>query len=157
MTINLPAVLEVLSTAKETIEAFKNWRNKTIGDSWRIIDELERNSGLCWSVIDANVPVGEIVEQLSIAEFDNLKREGFDFNAIKRRTIYPYKSLQGTDLAFTAGKETAVLIDNIYAHIKDLKTKFPHAKDKNKRRWYTRVVNIQKRILLLLRHVRAHN
>jgi len=157
MPITLPSVLEVLSTATETIKAFSNWRRRTRGDSWRIIDELERNSGLCWSVIEANVPVGEIVAGLSTAEYDSLKKEGFDFNAINRKNIYKYKSLQGTDLAFTAGKETGVLIDNIYAHIKELKTKFPYAQDKNKRRWFTRVVNIQKRILLLLRHVRAHN
>jgi len=157
MPITLPSVLEMLATATKTIEAFKNWRKKTIGNSWRIIDELEKNSGLCWSVIEANEPVEKIVNELSTSEYDSLKRAGFDFNAINHRKIYPYKSLQGTDLAFTAGKETGVLIDNIYAHIKELKTKFPYAKVKTKRRWYTRVVNIQKRILLLLRHVRAHN
>jgi len=157
MPINLPAIFDMLSTATETIEAFKNWRKKTKGDSWRIIDELEKNSGLCWSVIEANEPVETIVKKLSTSEYDSLKGAGFDFNAFDHRKIYPYKSLQGTDLAFTAGKETGVLIDNIYAHIKELKTKFPYAKNKTKRRWYTRVVNIQKRILLLLRHVRAHN
>jgi hypothetical protein len=157
MPINLPDVLKMLSSVTETIEAFRNWRKKTKGDSWRIIDELKRNSVLCWSVIEKDIPVGEIVEKLSTAEYDSLKREGFDFNAINRKKIYPYKSLKGTDLAFSAGKETGVFIDNIYDHIKDLKTKFPYAQDKTKRRWHTRVVNIQKRILLLLRHVRAHN
>jgi hypothetical protein len=157
MPINLPDLLKMLSSVTETIEAFRNWRRKTEGDSWRIIDELEKNSVLCWSVIEKSEPVGDIVEALSTQEYDSLKREGFDFNAINRRRIYPYKDLEGTDLAFSAGKETGVFIDNIYAHIKELKRKFPYADDQKKRRWYTRVVNIQKRILLLLRHVRAHS
>jgi hypothetical protein len=157
MPINLPDLLKMLSNVTETIEAFRNWRRQTKGDSWRIIDELEKNSVLCWSVIEKDKPVEEIIEKLSTAEYDSLKREGFDFNAINRKKIYPYKDLQGTDLAFSAGKETGVFIDNIYAHIKELIRKFPYAEDRTKRRWYTRILNIQKRILLLLRHMRAHN
>lgn len=153
MSINIPAALEVFASAKNTITAFSKWHQVTVGNAWALTDELKNNSLLFWSVINKDVPVGDIIDKISTKEYDRLCREGFNFNSIKQRKVYPYKSLTGTDLAFLAGKETKVVIKNIYDRIKDLKAKYPYATDGRKKRWYTRVVNIQKRILLLLRHV----
>ncbi len=155
MPINIPTVLEVFASTAKTIDAFKNWRNATARNSWELIEELENNSLQCWTVLDKNVPVGDIVNKLSTAEYDRLRKDNFNFNNIRKRKVYHYKSMQGTDLEFLGGKETKVLITNIYDRIKDLKKKYPFADDGAKKRWYTRVANIQKRILLLLRHVRA--
>jgi hypothetical protein len=153
MSISIPSALEVFASVKNTVTAFAKWRQATVGNAWTLIDELKKNSMLFWSVINRDIPVGNIVDKLSTDEYDRLCREGFNFNSIRQRRIYPYKSLFGTDLAFLGGKETKVLIKNIYDRIKDLKEKYPYANDGKKKRWYTRVVNIQKRILLLLRHV----
>ncbi len=155
MSFSIPSALEMLASATKTIAAFAKWRQVTIGNSRSLINELETNSRYCWAVIDQDIPVGNIVGQLSTTEYDRLNKAGFDFNNIRQRRIYRYKSLAGTDLAFLGGQETKTLIKNIYDRIKDLKTKYPFASDGTKKRWQTRVVNIQKRILLLLRHVRA--
>ena len=155
MSINIPTILEGLASTAKTIEAFKNWKRATARDVWKLIEELESNSLHCWTVLDKNESVGNIVNKLSTAEYDRLRRESFDFNNIRQKKVYPYKSLGGTDLAFLGEKETKALITNIYERIKDLKNKYPFAEDGTQKRWYTRVENIQKRILLLLRHVRA--
>ncbi|MBT3323090.1 MAG: hypothetical protein HN392_12475 [Anaerolineae bacterium] len=155
MPISIPTALEIFASAAKTFTAFTKWRQATINDAWILIEELETNSRYFWAVINKDVPVGDIVSKLSTTEYDRLRRESFDFNSIKPKKIRRYPSLAGTDLGFLGGQETEVLITNIYDRIKDLKDKFPFSNDSTKRRWYTRVVNIQKRIFLLLRHVKA--
>ena len=155
MPISIPAALEVFASAAKTITAFAEFRKATTRDAWKLIEELKRNSHYFWAVIDKDIPVGEIIDKLCTTEYDRLRSKYFDFNRIKPKKIRRYPSLTGTDLAFLGGQETEVLIRNIYDRIKDLKDKFPYAKDGTKRRWTARVVNIQKRIFLLLRHVRA--
>jgi len=155
MAFSIPAALEVFASAAKTIKAFVDIRRAIIKDAWMLIDELEMNSRLFWAVINKDLPVGEIIDQLSTTEYDRLRRKPFDFNRINPKKIRRYPSLAGTELAFLGGQETEVLITNIYDRIKDLKYKIPFADDGTKRRWTTRVANIQRRIFLLLRHVRA--
>jgi hypothetical protein len=59
-----------------------------------------------------------------------------------------------SDLESWAGKSTSALVENIYDKIKDLKTTYKYAPHSEKRRWKVRVINIQKRILLLVNHMR---
>ena len=156
MSINIPDALKMLANAANSIATFAKVRQEMEGKGRTLIEELETNSFHCWSVIERGVPVGDIVNALSTTKYDELNQEGFDFNIIKSRKVYRYRSLAGTDLAFLGGKETKVLITNIYDRIKDLKAKYPYAENSNQKRWYMRVVNIQKRILLLLRHVKSN-
>jgi hypothetical protein len=59
--------------------------------------------------------------------------------------------MKNTDLASWSGKSTQHLIQNIYDKIKDLRSL--HALSVNPgRRFGPRIINIHKRILLLLRH-----
>ena len=92
MSISIPSALEMLASATKTITAFAKWRQVTTGNVRVLIDELETNSRYCWLVINKDIPVGKIIDKLSTKEYDRLNREGFDFNTIKQRKIYRYKS-----------------------------------------------------------------
>ena len=136
------------------LNAFSDMRAKTRGDARSLVEELKENSRLCWLVIEENVGVTKIIPQLSHTEFDRLNKAGFDFNALKRKKIRKYPQIDKSDLASWSGKSTHDLIENIYDKIKDLKTTYKYSPHSEKHRWKARIINIQKRILLLVKHLK---
>ncbi len=127
---------------------------KTRGNARALVEELKDNSRLCWLVIEDDVAVKKIIPSLSYTVYDRLNKAGFDFNALKRKKIRDYAQLKQSDLESWTGKSTHELIENIYDKIKNLKTTYKYAPDSGKHRWKARVINIQKRILLLVKHLR---
>ena len=153
MLENIPGILKSIATTYSGLKAFSDMRAQTRGDARSLVEELKENSRLCWLVIEEDVDVGTIIPKLSHGEFDRLNKKGFDFDALKRKKIKNYNQLNDTDLASWAGKSTHSLIENIYDKIKNIKTSYKYAPQSKKRRWKTRILNIQKRILLLVKHV----
>ncbi|UCH62286.1 MAG: hypothetical protein JSU77_10825 [Fidelibacterota bacterium] len=153
MIENIPSLLKALGSAGPALEAFTNWRAKARGGARSLVEELKENSRYFWLFLEQDVELKEIIPQLSTSEYDRLCREGFNFNALKRKKIPNNISLEGTDLSSWQGKTTNDLVSSIYDKIKDLKTIYPYtAKSKNVQ-WKRRIKNIQKRILLLQTHV----
>jgi hypothetical protein len=152
MIENIPALLKAFDTAAGALKAFAGWRSKTEGDARSIIEELKENSRYFWLVIEKEASLNEIVDKLSTQEYDRLSKEGFNFNSLKKEEIPNFTSLEKTDLSSWQGKKTNELVLNIYDKVKDLRAKYPLSKNSKKIRWDQRVKNVQKRILLLLRH-----
>jgi hypothetical protein len=150
---NIPLALESIASATSTLKAFNDWRAGTKGDAYALIEELKENTRYCWLVLEKDINPESIIPRLSTAEYDRLGKSGFDFNALKRQPISNMKSLKGTDLASWQGKSTEALIANIYDKIKDIKTLYPYLEEQKNIQWKIRIGNIQKRTLLLLRHV----
>lgn len=153
MTIEVPAVLQSLSTAGSALKAITSWRKKARGDARALIGEIKDNLTYLDMVAEDGVALGAVIEKLSIAEYRRLAKEGYDFNALKRKKIASYESLKGTDLASWAGKSTEDLIESIFEKLNVLIIKFPHVSGNANYRWRVRVDNVRKRIWLLLRHV----
>jgi len=153
MLENIPLALKSIASAASSLKAFTDWRSRTKGDVRALIEELKENARYCWLVLEQDVDPGEIIPRLSTSEYDRLSKSGFSFNALKRHNIARIDSLKGTDLSSWQGKSTEALIANIYDKIKDVKTLYPFIAEKKNIQWKTRIGNIQKRILLLLKHV----
>ncbi len=144
--------LKTLGTLTTSLKAFTAWRSKKVGDIRAIIEELKENSRFCWLVLEEDIQIEEITQKLSTTEFDRLNHAGFDFNSLKKGKIAIDSPIKKTDLSSWEGKDTQALISNIYDKIKDLKAQYPFTKNSKKIQWKKRVRNIQKRILLLLKH-----
>lgn len=153
MLENIPAILKSISTTYSGLKAFSDMRAQTRGDARSLVEELKENSRLCWLVIEEDVEPGKVIPRLSHREFDRLNKAGFDFDALNRKNISMYKQLADSDLASWADKPTHALVENIYDKIKNIKITYRYSPNSEKRRWKARVVNIQKRILLLVKHV----
>jgi hypothetical protein len=153
MAIEVPAVLQSLSSAGSALSAITSWRKKARGDARSLIGELKDNLTYLDMVAEDGVELAAVVKKLSIAEYRRLAKEGYDFNALKKQKIARYESLKGTDLSSWAGKSTEDLIESIFDKLNVLMIKFPHVAENGKYRWSVRVDNIRKRIWLLLRHV----
>ena len=127
-------------------------RARTRGDARSLVEELKENSRLCWLVLEEDIEAGKIIPKLRHREYDRLNKSGFDFDALNRKKIKNYSQLIDTDLASWAGKSTHDLVENIYDKIKNIKITYSYAPHSEKRRWKIRILNIQKRILLLVKH-----
>jgi len=91
----------------------------------------------------------DIIPKFSTAVFDRLNESGFDFNAVKRGDIPAFDGIKKRTWRLSTQK----LIESIYDKIKDIRSL--HAlSGKTSRRLGPRIINIHKRILLLLRHAK---
>ena len=153
MDISIPTTLKTLSAGESAMKSITSWWKKSKGDSRALIGELKDNLSYLDMVATDGVPLGDVVEKLSVAEYRRLSKEGFNFNKLKKSKIVKYQSLQGTDLERWGGKETEELVVSIYDKVNEIKIRFPHVGNNKKYRWGVRVNNIRKRIWLLLKHV----
>lgn len=148
----IPA-LEGLVTAAKAMASFDAFRKQRKGDARALAEELKANSRLCFRVVEDGVAATEVVSHFSTAEFDRLNKAGFNFNALNSRRIPDYPGIEQSDLAAWPGKTTARLVDNIYDKIKTLQS-IHHFKPEHPQ-LRRRIINIHKRILLLLRHAQG--
>ena len=133
--------------------SFDDFRKGRKGGVRSLIEELKENSRLCFRVVNDGVEHKAVIPIFSTSVFDRLNEAGFNFNALKAQKIQSIPGIESTDLASWPGKTTAELVENIYDKIKDLKSIHEFKSDgaQNKRR----LINIHKRILLLLRHAKG--
>jgi hypothetical protein len=153
MEITIPIALKALSASGSAMQSINSWWKKSKGDSRALIGEFKDNLLYLDMVASDGVPLGDVIEKLSVVQYKRLSNEGFNFNKLKKTRIINYESLQGTDLERWRGKETEELIVSIYDKINEIKIRFPHIGNNKKYRWGVRVNNIRKRIWLLLKHV----
>ena len=154
MLESIAPVLSLVSTAAKAMLWFTDLRKKTKGEVRSLIEELKENSRLCFRVIEDHLPPEQVIPHFSTKVFDQLNGSGFDFNAVKRKDIAAFEGIEKTDLASWSGKTTQGLIENIYDKIKDIRS-LHNLSTTNKRRLGPRIINIHKRILLLLRHAKS--
>lgn len=153
MLDSIKLVFDTLASAAETVKVFKGVLKGTRGDTRALLEEIKENAGLCWLVVEKQIAPEKIINALSSKEYDRLLRTDFNFNVLKRKTIPAYKEISNTELSVFGGKATETLLVNIYDKIKDLKRIYRVDKDTKGIRWRVRVINLQKRTLLLLRHL----
>lgn len=148
----LPALTGMITTAK-AMALFDAFRKGRRGDIRALIEELKENSRLCFHVVNDGIDHKTVISKFSTAEFDRLNRAGFNFNALQSKTIIALSGIEKTDLSSWPGKTTEALVENIYDKIKSLKSahEFTPCSVTNRRK----LLNIHKRILLLLRHAKG--
>lgn len=155
MEITIPAALKSLASAGSALSELASWRKRARGDARALVGELKDNLSYLDMVVVDDVALDAVVTRLSTVEYKRLAKAGFNFNALKRDRIAHYSSLQGTELASWAGKDTQDLVESIYDKINELVIRYPHVANHKNYRWQVRVNNIRKRIWLLLRHVKT--
>jgi hypothetical protein len=148
----LPALQGVVTSVKAmaSFDAFLKGRK---GDIRTLVEELKENSRLCFHVVDDDVNPALVIARFSTVEYDRLNKTGFNFNALKREKIRAFPGIKGTNLSSWPGKSTSDLVQNIYDKIKTLRSVNEFAPENPHLR--RRIINIHKRVLLLLRHTKS--
>ncbi len=154
---SLGTLFSTLNTATNTARVFKELLANKKGEVRLLLEELKRNSTLSWLAIDREVEPRKIIPQLSTQAYDRLLECNYDFNHIApagRRLVRGNLRLEDSDLASFVGKDVANLVEGIYDRIKEMQVIF-QVDPKNKRiNWNRRVLNLHKRILLLMSHLK---
>lgn len=148
----LPALQGVVTSFKAmaSFDAFLKGRK---GDIRSLVEELKENSRLCFRVVDDDVKPELVIPRFSTAEYDRLNKAGFNFNALKREKIRAFPGLEATDLSSWPGKSTSDLVQNIYDKIKTLRSVNEFVPENPLLR--RRIINVHKRVLLLMRHTES--
>jgi len=153
MSFFIPEALSAFASAGAALQALYQWRRRAVGNARVLIMEIEENYTFLDMVVFDEVPLNNVIQDLSVSEYKRLAGEGFDFNRLKRNRLQDDLSFEGTQMSHWAGKSTAELIDSIYEKLTDLMIRYPHNFNNPKYRWNVRVQNIIKLTWLLLKHV----
>jgi hypothetical protein len=151
---SIQSLFSALSSASSTLNVIRNLIKKHKGESRVLLQEIKENVGLCWMVLEMKTDPLKIIPELRTVEYDQLLKRGFNFNTLKRKKIPSSKRLQNSNLRYFIGKDTSWLIENIYDRIKTLKRVYRVDRNNQNIFWKTRVFNLNKRILLLLWHLK---
>ncbi|MCJ7434765.1 MAG: hypothetical protein MUO77_14865 [Anaerolineales bacterium] len=153
----LSTLFSTLGTATSTAKVFKELIGNNRGDARILLEELKRNDTLCWLAADREVDAKKIIPQLSTKIYDQLLEKNFDLNKLspKKKIITGNSRLQDKDLSSFIGKDIANLMESIYDRIKEMHLIYQVDPQNKRINWDRRVVNLHKRILLLMAHLKG--
>ena len=146
----LPAALKGVDTADKTGQTLARIIRGRKGANRALLDEVRHNASVCWCYLDAEADLERSIEALSHEVYDRLAASGHDFNSLARGKVRPDPSLARSELQSLQGKRTEEVLEAIYDRIKALR--LAHRLGAKPLRYTARFRNIQRRILLLLRH-----
>jgi hypothetical protein len=153
----ISTLFSALGTAASTTKAFRELLTNKKGDVRLLLEELKRNTTLSWLAVRREVVPQKIIPQLSTKIYDELLQKGFNFNDLspKKKKISGDANLENSDLASFIGKDVAQLVEGIYDRIKEVQLIFQVDPDNKHIDWNRRIINLNKRILLLMMHLRG--
>ena len=154
----LSTLFSTLGTAANTTKAFKELLASRKGEARLLLEELKRDSTLSWLVVNREVEPKKIIPQLSTKAYDRLLEENYNFNSLvsaNRRTVKGDARFEDSDLSSFVGKDVSNLVEAIYDRIKEMKVIFEVDPDDDRIDWNRRVINLHKRILLLMFHLKG--
>jgi len=151
----IPVALKGVDTLEKSGKTLSRLIKGKRGAKRALLDEIRHNSTACWLALNRDADLARVITELKHDIYDRLSAQGFDFNSLKKGKIKSHPSLKKSDLKYIVGKRTEDLIDNIYQRIKDLKLTHKLSPDNPKNRFPVRLKNIQKRILLLINHLKS--
>ena len=153
----IASLFSTLGTAAKTTKAFQELLQNKKGETRLLLEELKKNSTLSWLVVEREVAPQKVIPQLSTNAYDRLLAKNYNFNELspKKRILQGYASLEDSDLSSFINKDVAALVEGIYDRIKELQLIFQVDPGNARIDWYRRIINVHKRILLLMFHLRA--
>ncbi len=154
MVTSIIELFKALNSLGKTGKAIAEISRNKKGDARALLEEIKTNATLCWMVLEKETPPRKVVPRFETTEYNRLLRSSFNFNKLQRKKITGNASIAQTELKAFIGKETATLVENIYDKIKTLRQMYDIDRDNPKIRWRVRIINLQKRMLLLLYHLR---
>ena len=156
----ISTLFSALSTAANTAKAFKELLANKRGETRLLLEELKRNSTLSWLAVEREVESKKVIPQLSTKAYDHLLEQGYNFNnlsASNKRRIRGTARLEDSDLTSFIGKETRDLVEAIYDRIKEVQLILQVDPDNERIDWSRRIINLHKRILLLMLHLKGRS
>jgi hypothetical protein len=154
----ISTLFSALSSAANTTKVFKELLQNNRGEARLLLEELKKNSTLSWLVMERQVEPQKIIPELVTKAYDRLLEKNYNFNDLspKKKKIIGTPSLEDSDLASFIGKDVSDLVEGIYDRIKEMQLIFQVDPNDERIDWNRRVINLHKRILLLMFQLRGY-
>jgi len=151
------ALMSIVGNAIHSATAFSELIQKNKGETRLLLEELKKNNTLCWLVTNGKARPTSIVPKLGVAAYLRLLEKGFDFNRLSPRNkiIKGHPRLKDGGLSPFIGKDVANLVVAIYDRVNEMQTILDADPDNPHINWDRRMINLHKRILLLMAHLRG--
>jgi len=155
----IASLFSTIGTAASTAKAFSKLLQNRKGEARLLLEELKKNSTLTWLAIERAVEPQKVIPQFNTQAYDRLLAKNFNFNNLspRNKTLRGSASLKDSDLSSFIGKDVEKLVVSIYDRIKELLVIFQVDPTNPRIDWNRRIINIHKRILLLMVHLRTSN
>jgi hypothetical protein len=153
----ISTLFSTLGSAASTTKAFKELLQNNKGEARLLLEELKKNATLSWLVVERTVEPVKIIPELSTAAYDRLLEKNYNFNNLspRHRKILRTAGLEDSDLASFIGKDVSALVESIYDRAKEMQLIYKVSPGNVRIDWNRRVINLHKRILLLMFHLRG--
>jgi len=153
----IASLFSTLGSAASTAKAFTKLLQNRRGEARLLLEEVKKNSTLSWLVVEQSVEPQKVIPQFSTRVYDRLLEKNFNFNDLtpRKKILQGNASLKDSDLASFIGKDVENLIEGIYDRIKELELIFQVDPANPRIDWNRRIINIHKRILLLMVHLKG--
>ena len=150
-------LISIFGNALNTATAFSELIRTNKGETRILLDELKKNNTLCWLVTNGKSKPTNIIPKLSVKTYTRLLEKGFDFNRLspKKKIVKGHPRLKNSDLSAFIGKDVANLVVGIYDRINEMQTILDADPTNQHINWDRRMINLHKRILLLMAHLRG--
>lgn len=150
--------ITTIKTAADAAKVFRELTRNRKGNILVLLEEIKENSRLCWMVLERDTNPLKAIPAFQTTEYDRLLREGYDFNKLsrKRKKIAVSEEILTHDQKVLLGKDTADLVMSIYDSIKDLKSYYRVDPENPRINWRRRILNLHKKIMLLIFHLKGY-
>ena len=155
----IASLFSTLGSAASTAKAFSKLLQNRKGETRLLLEELKNNSTLTWLAVERAVEPQKVIPKFSTKAYDRLLEKNFNFNDLspRKKILEGNTGLKDSDLASFIGKDVQNLVESIYDRIKELLLIFQVDPTNARIDWNRRIINIHKRILLLMVHLRSSN
>ena len=154
---SISTLISIFGNAFNTATAFTELIKTNKGEPRILLEELKKNNTLCWLVTNGESKPTRIIPKLSVKTYNRLLEKGFDFNKLspRKKIVKGHPRLKNKDLSAFVGKDVANLVVGIYDRINEMQTILDADPTNKHIDWDRRMVNLHKRILLLMAHLRG--
>jgi hypothetical protein len=154
MLATIRDLFDFATTGARAVQELTKVINRRKGESRLLLEELKENQDLCLMVLGEGTNPMLVLPRFRADQYNRLMAGGFNFNTINREKIGGREKLEKSDLSYLIGRSTADLIEDIYDKVKELQRRYEIDRDNPKIQWRRRIINLYKRILLLVDHLR---
>jgi hypothetical protein len=153
--LNIGQIFSGLSSTAAVGQAIRSLIRNTRGTRRALLLELQKNINLIYLYTKDGAPIEKVAAKLELRHYERANQSGFDFNALKKRTVRTELVKDKPPLRPYAGWTTEQLFERIYLKIHNLKS-IVAIDPKNERfRLHVRLLNILRLMLLLLQHLKT--
>jgi hypothetical protein len=154
---SLSTLMSILGNVTSSAAAFTELIKKNRGETRILLEELKKNNTLCWLVTNGKSKPTTVIPKLSVQAYSRLLEKGFDFNRLspRKKIVKGHPRLKNSSLSAFIGKDVANLVVGIYDRINEMQTILDADPANPHINWDRRMINLHKRILLLMAHLRG--